>query len=224
MPETIAIEVTPGESVTSLVYSAAERAPVLILGHGAGANQTSEFMSSTATHLAARGITVATFNFLYTERKKRAPDRPNVLEATWRAVLSSTRARHPGARLFCGGKSMGGRIASQVASDPDVARDLAGLVFLGYPLHPPAKPTQLRSKHLPQITCPMLFIQGARDPFGTEEEMAPLVAGLAQAELVVIKGGDHSFRVPKKIGPPQPEVFAAIGDAIVRWIGARAGV
>jgi len=116
---------------------------------------------------------------------------------------------------------MGGRIASQVAAKTPL--DLAGLVFLGYPLHPPGKPDQLRSKHLPSIRAPMLFVQGARDAFGTPDELRPIIRELGTAaELFVIEDGDHSFKVPKKTGIPQQEVHRSILDHVVQWLNKAA--
>src|SRR6516162_6867953 len=139
MPKPLRVEVSPQQSTTAIVYPAAakHRAGVaLILGHGAGAGQTSDFMKSFAVGLAARGIDIATFNFLYREQGRRIPDPNDRLEACWRTVIEAVRERmKSGAHeLAIGGKSMGGRIASQVAASG--FGDLAGLVFLGYPLHP----------------------------------------------------------------------------------------
>jgi predicted alpha/beta-hydrolase family hydrolase len=198
----------------------------LILAHGAGGNQHTPYLVETATHLATRGIAVVTFDFLYTEKHKRAPDRPDVLQATWRAALASVRGRVAGA-LFAGGKSMGGRIASMIAADPGLDVKLDGLVFLGYPMHPPGKPAQLRTMHLSRIPCPMLFVQGSRDPFGSEEEIRPLVKDLEErrghsgAELYLVAGGDHSFKVPKRGHPPQADVDRGIEDAVVRFVEER---
>src|SRR5205823_3283639 len=142
-----------------------------------GAPQTHPWMLSMAHALCERGVDVVTFNFLYAEARRRAPDRPDVLEATWRAALAAVGARTAGAprqRLFAGGKSMGGRIATQVAAAGG-APDAAGLVLLGYPLHPPGQPKKLRSAHLPSVPVPMLFVQGSRDTFGTPAELSPLV-------------------------------------------------
>ncbi len=161
MPEKMRVEVAPDQEVTALVYSAATRdqaGVTLILGHGAGAGQRSDFMIRFATELAARGVNVVTFNFLYAEQGRRVPDTNNSLEACFRAVIETVREKKIGrGKLVIGGKSMGGRIASQVtaASAPDVE----GLVFLGYPLHPPDRADQLRAKHLPDITAPMLFVR-----------------------------------------------------------------
>ena len=176
-------------------------------------------MVSFATALAARGLDIATFNFLYTERRRRLPDPNDRLEACYRVVIDAMR-RHPrlaGNRLAIGGKSMGGRIASQVAAAG--AGALAGLVLLGYPLHPPGKPDRLRSKHLPEIAAPMLFVQGERDSFGTPDELRPILRGLrSPAELYVVEGGDHSFKVQKRAGVTQKEIYEAIQERIDRWL------
>jgi uncharacterized protein len=198
----------------------ANRAGVtLILGHGAGADQTSGFMVAFATALAERGIDIVTFNFLYSERGRRIPDPNGRLESCWRAVIEAVRSRMTSHRdaLWIGGKSMGGRIASQVAAG-DVG-DLAGLVFLGYPLHPPGKPDRLRAAHLRDVKAPMLFVQGSRDPFGTPAELQPIVTQLEPgADLFVVEGGDHSFKVPKSAGVKQQDVYRAMQDRIETWL------
>lgn len=224
--ERATIAVASHGSVTAILYPSAAAARTgisLILAHGAGAGQTSGFMVAFATALSARGLDTLTFNFLYTEERRRVPDPKEKLEACYRAVIDHTR-RHPGLggnRLAIGGKSMGGRIASQVAADG--VGDLLGLVFLGYPLHPPGKPQQLRDRHLPAIAAPMLFLQGVRDAFGTPEELRPVLARLkAPAELYLVAAGDHSFKVPKSAGVAQAEVFTAMQAKIVAWLRAGA--
>jgi len=226
-PHPSAIEIAPYGAVTAIAYpaEAGNRAKItLILGHGAGAGQTSAFMVDYARALAARGIDTLTFNFLYTEQRRRVPDAKEKLEACYRGVIDHAR-RHPsfaGNRLAIGGKSMGGRIASQVAAAG--MADLAGLVFLGYPLHPPGKPEQLRDKHLPAITAPMFFIQGARDAFGTPDELRPILAKLkAFTTLYVVENGDHSLKVPKSAGTAQAEVHKAAQAEIERWLRAAGG-
>lgn len=222
MPEQFRVEVGPDLSVTATIYPGTAQDPAgvtLILGHGAGAGQASGFMVSFATELAVRGIDVVTFNFLYMENGRRLPDPKDRLEVCYRAVIDAVRghAKIGGNRLAIGGKSMGGRIASQIAAAQ--VRDLAGLVFLGYPLHPPGKPEQLRAKHLPDITAPMLFVQGSRDAFGTPDELRPIIATLASpAVLDVVDGADHSFKVPKTAGVPQAAVYKAIQDRIDKWL------
>jgi predicted alpha/beta-hydrolase family hydrolase len=186
---------------------------------GAGAGHTSSFMVDFATGLAARGIDIVTFNFLYSEEGRRIPDPNERLEACWRAVIAAVSQRlTPGpGRLAIGGKSMGGRIASQVAAAG--IGDLVGLVFLGYPLHPPGRPDRLRAKHLTEVRVPMLFVQGSRDPFGTPDELQPVIAQLdPQAELYAIEGGDHSFKVRKRSGARQEDVHRSIQDRIAAWL------
>jgi uncharacterized protein len=222
MPEQFRVDINEYQSVTANLYpaSAKDRAGItLILGHGAGAGQMSEFMVNFATELASRGIDAVTFNFFYTEHGRRAPDPNDKLEACYRAVIETVRnQKKPGRnRLAIGGKSMGGRIASQVAAAG--IGDLAGLVFLGYPLHPPGKPEKLRSEHLSLIKSPMLFVQGSRDVFGTAYELRPIVKKLsALATLHVVEGGDHSLKVPKSAGIAQEQVYEAVQDEIARWL------
>ena len=228
MPERLRVEVSPQESTTAIVYPAAakHRAGVaLILGHGAGAGQTSDFMKSFAVGLAARGIDIVTFNFLYTEQGRRLPDPNDRLEACWPTVIDAVRARitSDGDALAIGGKSMGGRIASQVAAAG--IGGLVGLVFLGYPLHPPGRPDRLRSQYLSAIKVPMLFVQGSRDPFGSLEELCPITSSFEPAaDLYVVEGGDHSFKVRKGTGVGQEDVYRAIQDHIAAWLREMAAV
>jgi uncharacterized protein len=226
-PEHFGVEVNPEERVTARLYPTepSRRVPIaLILGHGAGAGQASDFMRRFATGLAARGIDVVTFDFAYMEKRRRMPDPGDRLEACYRAVIDTVRRREDigGDALAIGGKSMGGRIATQVAAK-GMARALVGLVLLGYPLHPPGKPNQLRAKHLAAIKAPALFVQGSRDAFGTPEELRPVVATLAPAAtLRVVEGGDHSFKVPKRLGVTPEAVYEAIQDDIAAWLRAIA--
>jgi predicted alpha/beta-hydrolase family hydrolase len=227
MPTQLRVELSVSHSVTALVYPAAQRdraGVTLILGHGAGAGQTSDFMVKFADALATRGIDVVTFNFLYSEQRRRSPDPTGRLEECYRAVIEAVRHRAELAenRLAIGGKSMGGRIASQVAATDSSI--LVGLVFLGYPLHPPGRPDHLRSKHLSQIKAPMLFVQGSRDAFGTPDELRPIIARLATtADLYVVEGGNHSFKIPKKSGIKQEKVYCDIQDHIAFWLKNLSG-
>ncbi len=210
-----------GGRVTALRYAASEtRLGELVLAHGAGADQKHAFMVAAAEGLARRGIETTTFNFSYTEAGRRAPDPAPKLEACFRDVVRAVRARGaPDRPLFLGGKSMGGRMASYLAAQQEP--NLAGLVFLGYPLHPPGKPTQLRSEHLPRIGAPMLFVQGTRDPFGSPDELAPILARLpAKVTVFPIDQGGHSFEVPKRAGRSREEIFEAILEKIVAFVRA----
>src|SRR5215831_854978 len=222
MPEAgkLTMQVNDAESVTALLYPAARkgRAGVtIILGHGAGADQLSGFMRMAAEGLAARGFDAMTFNFLYKEQKRGAPDPKAKLESCYRAVIAAAlkERKLKGNRLVIGGKSMGGRIASQVAAES--AEGIAGLVYLGYPLHPPGRLDKLRDEHLPKIKPRMLFVQGSRDAFGTEEEIRSIIKKhKLKADLYIVASGDHSFKVPKSI-KPQPQVYEEVMDEVARW-------
>lgn len=220
------IQVPGNDSVSARLYPAAKATRLdvsLILGHGAGANQLSGFMRLFAAGLAERGLDVVTFNFLYTEQGRKIPDPAPRLESCYRAVIDTV-VKHKklkGNRMVIGGKSMGGRIASQVAaSQPD---DIDGLVFLGYPLHPPGRPEKLRSEHLPKIKVPMLFIQGSRDAFGTKPEITAIIRNLKlPARLYAIEHGDHSLKVPKSAGTLQQDVYSTVMDEVAAWSSSLA--
>ena len=216
------IPLETGAATTALVYDAGDPmvGAALILGHGAGAGQQSTFMVDFARALSTLGLDVVTFNFPYIEQRRRIPDRGPVLEACYRTVIDQTRTKVSSASrfLFIGGKSMGGRIATQVAA-ADPALPLAGLVLLGYPLHPPGKPAERRDKHLPAIARPILFMQGTRDAFGTPAEMAPIVRALQPPPtLHVVEQGDHSFKLSRKDPAAQAALYAALQRVIADWI------
>jgi len=228
-PIQLTVKANAQDNVTALLYLSGQKnrlSVTIILGHGAGADQSSGFMKLFARGLSDRGLDVMTFNFVYTEQGRGVPDQKAKLESCFRAAIEAAQSQKKvkGSKLVIGGKSMGGRIASQVVaaaceqSDP-LAKEIAGLVFLGYPLHPPGNPAKLRTEHLPQIKMPMLFVQGTRDSLGSTDEIAPIIKELKlPAEIYVVEGGDHSFKAPKKFGRPQEEVFSAAMDAIVEWV------
>lgn len=210
--------------ISARTYHASDpSAPCLVLGHGAGAGHDHPFMVAFASALAARGTEVVTFNFPYAEQRRRLPDRNAVLEACWAAVIANVRERAGSRPLFIGGKSMGGRIASQVAAGPEVeGLGLRGLVFLGYPLHPPGRPQQLRIAHWPAVRLPALFVQGSRDPFAAPEELRDhLGTWGGSTGLLVVEDGDHSLKVRKGSGRPQEAVYAGVQDAIAEWVKSR---
>lgn len=217
------IPVDDDRRVDARLYRAAasRHAATLVLAHGAGAGQASGFMTTFARALSARGLDVVTFDFPYMQARKRVPDSNALLEATWhRAIVAASGvAGAAGSRLVIGGKSMGGRIASQVAARPEqLPARVDGLVFLGYPLHPPGQLERRRDAHLRSVEAPMLFVQGERDAFGTADEMRSLVPGLSRASLYVVAGANHSLEVPKRARSSQEEAFAKVQDHIVEWI------
>jgi uncharacterized protein len=208
--------------VTGLVYRAELRTnppALLILGHGAGASQSSGFMTAFANGLASRGIDVLTFNFLYMELGRKTPDRQDRLVDTYRAVVRAAREQPDFAahRLLIGGKSLGGRIASHLAAE--ALDNLSGLVFLGYPLHAPGKAFPARSEHLGRIAAPMLFIQGSRDAFGSPDELRRVIdEGGLNAEVFAIENGDHSFKVSGKTALEQQAIYEVAQDTIAGWL------
>ena len=202
------------------VYPGDRAVAVLVLAHGAGGGQQSRFMVEAANAFAARRITTATFDFPYMAQGRSVPDKGPILEAHWRDVIDAAR-RHPafaGLPIFIGGKSMGGRIASQVAAQH--VDGITGLVYLGYPLHPPGRPGQRRDGHLPEIAEPMLFVQGARDQFGTADEIRELLPRLnPRATLFEVPDGDHSFKVRVSVTGKRPEaVLTEIFDAVASYV------
>jgi predicted alpha/beta-hydrolase family hydrolase len=230
--ENLTVHANDKESVTALLYPAAKknRAGVtVVLGHGAGASQTSGFMRMYAKGLAESGLDVMTFNFVYMEQGRSVPDQKHKLEGCFRAVIEAA-LKHKKLKsnsVVIGGKSMGGRIASQVMAGEDreaLANDVVGLVFLGYPLHQPGQPTKLRVEHLEHIKKPLLFVQGTRDALGSPEEIKPFVKNLRPAaRFHEIEGGDHSFKAPKKFGMTPDQIFESSMDEIDRWIRSIRG-
>lgn len=229
-PEPLTVPLESGQSVTALAYRAPGVSPstpicaTVILAHGAGAGQRSPFMTNFAQALADLGLDVVTFNFPYTEQGRRLPDRAPVLEACYAAVVERVRAQLPRsqATLVIGGKSMGGRIATQLlAARPSLP--VTAVVLLGYPLHPPGRADRRRDAHLVSVCRPTLFVQGERDTFGTPAELAPALARMApQPTLHVIEGGDHSFKVSRVGTAGQDAIFASMQRAIADWIARLA--
>lgn len=201
------------------VYPTTNAVASLVLAHGAGAGQRSSFMVATAKALSARGILTATFDFPYIAEGRKVPDKTPVLEAAWRDVVGATTLQpdFAGLPLFIGGKSMGGRIASHVGAEGTLP--IAGLVYLGYPLHPPGKPDQRRDRHLPSVKAPMLFVQGSKDAFGTSEEIRELLPRLNPSTVLhEIPGGDHSFKVPARGGRTQVSIMDEVFDTVAAFI------
>ncbi len=182
----------------------------LVLAHGAGGNLHTPSLVRVADALSARGVGAVRFNFPYTEAGRKVPDPQARLEACYRGVAAHVGER--ATRLFLGGRSMGGRIASHVVAAGFPA---AGLVFLGYPLHPPGHPERIRDAHLDGIGAPMLFIQGSRDSFARPELLAKTIGRLKTATLYVVQDGDHSLTVR---GRAPAEIFAELVEEIVTWM------
>ena len=207
----------PGVRASATLHGAGET--VVVLGHGAGGNRRNPMLVALAEALAASGRAALLYNFPYSEAGSRRPDPPVVLEATTRAAAVLALEATGASRIVHGGRSMGGRIASQVAAAGDPAD---GLVFLGYPLHPPGKFEKRREAHLPRIEAPMLFLQGTRDAFARPDLLDALMERLgSRAELHRVEHADHSFGVLKRSGRSAADVRAEIEAALFRWLEAH---
>jgi predicted alpha/beta-hydrolase family hydrolase len=220
-------ETPPAKAEYYEANPAASLDALFVFAHGAGAGQHHQFMTSYAKGLAERGINVVTFNFPYLEQKRRTPDRAPALEESFRQWIrrADDDSRVKASKLFIGGKSMGGRIATHLGSALDKWGDtkkLSGIISFGYPLSPPrSRRTGDRVTHLKTLTVPTLIVQGTRDPFGGPDEVKEAVfEGDAKPpiEILPVEGGDHSFAVLKSSGRDQNAVHEEILDAVAGWI------
>lgn len=206
----------PGQGEVSALHDAASNTRcAFVYAPGAGSNLNDGFGAYLAARLPAAGVDLWRFQFPYSEAKRGAPDRPPVLESTWRAALASARER--GVPVFAGGRSMGGRIASQVVAQGE---DVAGLALFAYPLHPPGKPEQRRDTHLPSIAVPTLFASGTRDTFATPEELTEAAALVKGSTFYLLDGADHGFSVLKASGRIRDDVWAEATAALLAFIDA----
>lgn len=189
-----------------------------VLAHGAGAGMRHRFMEAIAQALAARGMATLRYQFPYVEAGSRRPDPPGVLEATVRAAVAKARELLPDLPLVAGGKSMGGRMTSNAAAHRPLD-GVRGLVFLGFPLHPPKRPATSRAEHLERVEAPMLFLQGTRDDLADLGLMTDVCHGLGpRATLHVVEGADHGFSVLKRSGRTDAEVLDELADTITEWV------
>ena len=215
------LSIDVGGSIVSGVYARpASPVATLVVAHGAGAGMEHPFLRGFTAALNDDGVATLRFNFPYREAGRKFPDRPPAAIAAWRAVMEAAAARSEGEPLWAAGKSFGGRMASMAVAEGMPA---AGLVYLGYPLHPPGKPEKLRDEHLYGLTLPMLFLQGSRDTFATPELLESVVARIGPAAtLQWCEGGDHSFAVAGTKRAPE-EVGAALAPAVAEFIRRHSG-
>ncbi len=191
---------------------------LLVLAHGAGAGMTHPFLQSLASELAAVNVATLRFQFPYMEQHRKIPDRPPVLVATVFAAVQTASKAAPDLPLFAGGKSLGGRMTSLAAAQHNMAGGVRGLVFFGFPLHPPNQPGTKRAEHLHEVELPMLFFQGTRDPFANLRLLRPVFAQLGpRATLQVIDTADHSFHVLKGSGKTDNEILKEIAQTTSFW-------
>lgn len=176
------------------------------------------FMSAVATELSALGIATLRYQFPYMEKGSTRTDPPPLCHATVRAAVTEAARLLPNVPLFAGGKSFGGRMTSQAqASEP--LNGVRGLIFLGFPLHPPKSPGDSRAEHLGNVRIPMLFLQGARDEFAQKELLEPVIARLGTlATLESVENADHSFHVPARSGRTDAQVRAQVVATLANWV------
>lgn len=195
---------------------------VLVLAHGAGAGMSHPFLGKLAAELASVEIATFRYQFPYMEQRRRVPDSPPLLKSAVRAAVRAASEAAPDLPILAGGKSMGGRMTSQAAADhPPEFETVRGLVFFGFPLHPPGNPGTKRAEHLAQVRMPMLFLQGTRDQFADLKLLRPICASLgARATLHEIETADHSFHVLKSSGKTDAEVMHALVQSVCTWADA----
>ena len=200
-----------------LFVNPADARTLLVLAHGAGAGMRHAFLERMAQALADRRIATFRYEFAYMEKRAGRPDPPAVAAARVREAVGEAARVAPGLPLFAGGKSFGGRMTSTAAAEAPLP-GLRGLVFLGFPLHPPGQPGTSRADHLDRVIVPMLFLQGTRDQFAQLPLLEPVIARLQpRAMLHLIDSGDHSFKVPKSSGRTAEDVMNGLADTIAAW-------
>jgi uncharacterized protein len=195
---------------------------LLVLAHGAGAGMGHPFLGKLAAELASVEVATFRYQFPYMEQRRRVPDSPPVLKSTVRAAVRAASESAPDLPILAGGKSMGGRMTSQAAADhPPEFETLRGLVFFGFPLHPPGNPGTKRAEHLADVRIPMLFLQGTRDQFADLKLLRPICSSLgARATLHEIETADHSFHVLKSSGKTDAEVMRELAQSVRAWADA----
>ena len=207
-------------AVLDRAATAGDASAVFVCAHGAGGNMLDRGMQQTADVLRSRGVDVVRFNFLYKEKRIGRPDPMPVLEKTMAAVVARVRDELAPPRLIIGGRSMGGRAASMLASK---GFECEGLLLLAYPLHPAGKPDQLRDAHLPSIAVPTLCINGTRDALCTRELMERVLQRVGGSfRMHWVEGADHSFHVLKSSGRTDAQVLEEIGDVSAGWLSGLA--
>jgi predicted alpha/beta-hydrolase family hydrolase len=188
---------------------------IVTLAHGAGAGMEHSFMVNLAKSLANLNIATLRFNFPFIQQKKRRPDVPAVAHKTIEAAIGLAEKLLPGVPLFVSGKSFGGRMSSQYLSMNNANRNITGIIFYGFPLHPAGKPSVERAEHLKKLSLPMLFLQGTRDELATLSLIESVCSSLPNAKLITIDGADHAFKAGKK------DVISILSTESQKWMEAQ---
>ena len=218
MTQPVKISLDDEQAVSGLLQAPRKPLACYVLAHGAGAGMNHPFMSAAAEGLAERGIATLRYQFPYMERGSKRPDTPRLAQMTVRAAVTEAASLVPGLPLFAGGKSFGGRMTSQAQAQSPLP-GVHGLIFLGFPLHAPGRPSDERGEHLFEVHGPMLFLQGTRDEFADLTLLQPLVGRLgARATLKLFPDADHSFHVPRRSGRTDQEILAELFGALAQWV------
>ena len=208
--------------LAGLVDAASDPEAAFVLAHGANNDMRHPFFRGVAEAMASAGLSVLRFEFPYKTAGRGYPDRPAVLMDAWRAALADVRDR-TGLPVAAGGKSLGGRTASMAAASDGEAFAGRALVLFGYPLHAPGRPEKVRDDHLPNVTVPMLFIEGTTDPLARFDLMQALVGRLgSKARLYVVEGGDHSLRM-RGVKRPDEEIGRDLGEVAAEFVREAVG-
>ena len=214
----VSIVVDEATRVSGLFQEPSQAKCCVVLAPGAGAGMEHPFAAALAYELENLGVATLRYQFPYRERERNRPDPPALCHATVRAAVLLARSLAPKVPLFAGGKSFGGRMTSQAQAIKPLA-GVQGLVFLGFPLHPPQEPSVARATHLFHIQIPMLFLQGSRDTFASRECLVATIEKLqGLATLRLLEGADHSFHVLKKSGLTEADVRAEMLAALMKWL------
>lgn len=204
-------------SVSGLLDEVDKPKALIILAHGAGAGMEHPFMEKLTVALKKNDLAVLRFQFPYMEQGKKRPDSPGIAQKTIEEVFEKAKSIYPSIPVFVSGKSYGGRMASHFAAKLKPS-GLSGLIFFGFPLHAPGKPSVERAAHLKGVNVPMLFLQGTRDSLAKIDFIEEVVHPLKNTTLHIIEGGDHSFKIPKKVDKGYNEVIEDIADVTANWI------
>jgi uncharacterized protein len=217
-PQAVRIQLAGSRQVSGLLQAPANARACYVLAHGAGAGMDHPFMSAVASGLAERGLAALRYQFPYMEQGSKRPDAPAVAHGAVRAAVAEASRLLPNLPLFAGGKSFGGRMTSQAQAASPMP-GVRGLIFLGFPLHPPGKPSDDRASHLSDVAVPMVFLQGSRDEFANLDLLQPLVQRLVpRATLELFQDADHSFHVPARTGRKDGDIRREMLNATVAWI------
>jgi predicted alpha/beta-hydrolase family hydrolase len=204
--------------VSALLQQPAKAHSLLALAHGAGAGMRHAFMEQLANELSRAGVATLRYQFPYMEQRRKVPDKPAVLTTTVQSAVRIAAQSAPDLPLFAGGKSMGGRMTSQAAA-AGLLTEVRGIVFYGFPLHPPKQPGTKRADHLIELKTPMLFLQGTRDPLAPVQSIRSVCKKLEpRAAIVIFEGADHSFHVPKSAGKTDSEMIRELAQSTAAWM------